>query len=58
MLSRLLWRITTPRALRRRTLAVLVAWLAVASAHQHGMFGESQEDGQVPVVVYSSTALR
>ena len=34
---RLLWRLTTPRRLRRNTLIVLLAWTAVSFADQNGM---------------------
>jgi hypothetical protein len=34
---RLLWRLTTPRRLRRNTLIILLAWTAVAFANQNGM---------------------
>jgi hypothetical protein len=37
---RLLWRLTTPRRLRRNTLIVLLAWTAVAFAHQNGLLPE------------------
>lgn len=48
-MTRILWLITTPRALRRRTLAALLAWIAVASAHQHGMFaGPDPVAGRLP----------
>lgn len=32
-----MWWLITPRALRRATLAVLLAWLAVALAHHNGL---------------------
>lgn len=58
-MGRILWRLTTPHALRRRTLAVLVAWLAVAVAHQNGMLGgEDPSTSQLPADVSSAAALR
>lgn len=37
-MGRILWRLVTPRTLRRRTLAALIVWLAAALARQHGVF--------------------
>lgn len=58
-MGRILWRLTTPRALRRRTLAVLLAWLAVAVAHQDGVFGDGAPPAsRLPVDVSSAAPLR
>lgn len=49
---RLLWRLTTPRRLRRTTLVALLLWTAVALAHQSGLFGgvgDSLPEVRVPV---------
>lgn len=52
MLARLFWKFTTPRKLRRQTLALLVAWLAVAAAYQDGWFGDPDPvTPRVPSVV-------
>jgi hypothetical protein len=38
MLSRLVWRLITPRQLRRTTLVILLMWTALAFAHHDGTF--------------------
>lgn len=43
---RLLWLFTTPRRLRRNALIVLLIWLGIAMAHQHGVFDDTR--WQVP----------
>ena len=44
---RLLWRLTTPRRLRRNTLIILLAWTAVAFANQNGMIPDGSSLGPV-----------
>lgn len=39
---RLLWIFTTPRRLRRNSLVLLLIWLGIAVAHQHGVFSDTQ----------------
>lgn len=53
MLSRILWRVTTPRALRRRALILLLAWLLVALAYQDGYLGDVPAE-RLPVAVPAS----
>lgn len=38
MLSRLFWKVITPRQLRRTTLAILLVWTVAAFADHHGIF--------------------
>lgn len=50
MLRRLLWRVITPRKLRRVTLLVLLAWLGVSYLHQGGTVQRVRE--QVPEQIH------
>lgn len=43
MLSRLLWKIITPRQLRRITLVTLLVWTAAAFADHRGTFDDMAE---------------
>lgn len=54
MLGRLLWRLITPRQLRKGTLIVLLAWLMIALAYQNGVIPRA-DDARPPVSLeYSS----
>lgn len=44
------WRLTTPRRLRRWTLALLVAWLVTAVSYQHGDLSPT-DSGELPAVI-------
>lgn len=50
MLRRLLWRIITPRQLRRVTLVALLVWLGAAYLHQDGAVERVRE--QLPQQVH------
>lgn len=43
MLTRLLWRLVTPRKLRRVTLVALLMWLGVAYVHDSGTASRVRE---------------
>ena len=53
MFSRLLWRVVTPRQIRRASLLVLLAWFAVALAYQNGFLPQPDTD-QLPLQVDSA----
>ncbi len=44
-----IWRLTTPRRLRRWTLALLVAWLVTAVAYHNGDLSPATRE--LPIVV-------
>jgi hypothetical protein len=50
VLSRVLWRLITPRQLRRVTLVILVSWLAAAYLHHSGTMAHVRDQlpRQVP----------
>jgi len=48
-----IWRLITPRQLRRWTLAVLVAWLVTAVSYQNGVL--SPAEPQAPPATFSFT---
>ncbi|BBY54186.1 hypothetical protein H7J07_06100 [Mycobacterium koreense] len=44
MLARLLWRVVTPRQLRRAALVVLLVWLGFDYLHSNGTIDQLRED--------------
>ncbi|MFV8246672.1 MULTISPECIES: hypothetical protein [Mycobacteriaceae] len=54
----LLWRLATPRQWRRRSLVLLLVWIAVAFAHHEGVLADAGELRLPREVTTPSASLR